>query len=230
VAGATAIAALGSFLILDEPRTGKTVTTVLGLVERAAAGHEMFPALVVCPAAVVDPWVEHFHAWAPGWRAVAWRGPKRAALYGQADVYVASYDTVRLDVGPKRPLTTLAPRTLVLDEHHKIKNHAAKQSQAVRKLAAKADQTIALSGTPITHHPADLWPTLDCLAPGAWPSRERWVARYCTTVRGDYREEILGLNPATEDEFRLTIEGQQRRVRRDDDHLRGDRRARPVHR
>ena len=70
VAGALAISALGSFLILDEPRTGKTVTTVLGLRELAARV-DIGPALVVCPAAVVDPWVEHFATWAPEMHATA---------------------------------------------------------------------------------------------------------------------------------------------------------------
>jgi SNF2 family DNA or RNA helicase len=54
------------------------------------------------------------------------------------------------------------------------------------------------------------------LSPEAWPSRERWVNRYCETVTGDYREEILGLRPATEPEFRLTLLGQHRRVAKAD--------------
>jgi SNF2 family DNA or RNA helicase len=57
---------------------------------------------VVCPASVVDPWVEAFNTWAPYWRAVAWRGPKREELAGTADVYVTSYDTARIDARPPR--------------------------------------------------------------------------------------------------------------------------------
>jgi hypothetical protein len=204
--------------------TGKTITTILGLAEwsLADATVEHLPMLIVCPASVVDPWVEALRNWAPYWTAVAWRGsPKqRREIAGTADVYVTSYDTARIDAGDTNPshspLIALNPRALVADECHLIKNPHAARSQAVRRLARNVKAFVALSGTPITHHPADLWPTLVCLAPGAWPSRERWVNRYCLTVPADYGEMVLGLNPGTEPEFRLSLLGQQRRVAKAD--------------
>ena len=114
----------------------------------------------------------------------------------------------------KAPLLALGARTVVVDECHFMKNPTAHRSRAVRRLARRAAQAgaagtggtfVALSGTPITHHPADLWPTLEALAPGAWPARERWVNRYCQVVPGDYSDDILGLHPHTEPEFRLAI-------------------------
>ena len=227
VEGAAMIAATGRVLITDEPGTGKTITAILGLVEWAAARHVEGPVVVVCPASVVDPWVEAWTVWAPHVRAVAWRGePKRRrALAGTADVYVTSYETARVDaptVGTKemRALIDLNPAAVVIDECHLIKNQQAQRSQAVRRLAKRAaaqhGAVVALSGTPITHHPGDLWPSLVALDPDAWPSRERWIHRYCQTLPGDYREEVLGLEPATEPEFRLTLLGQQRRVAKAD--------------
>jgi SNF2 family DNA or RNA helicase len=225
VAGAQLIVATGHVLITDEPGTGKTITTILGLA--AAYGSRPsppngLPVLVICPASVVDPWVEAFSTWWPYWRTVAWRGaPKRrVGLIGTADVYVTSYDTARMDAKntnpAQSPLIALDPRALVADECHLIKNPHAARTQAVRRLARNVKAFVALSGTPITHHPADLWPTLSCLAPGAWPSRERWVNRYCLTGVADYGESILGLHPGTEPEFRLTLLGQQRRVAKAD--------------
>lgn len=226
VEGARMIARLDRALITDEPGTGKTITTILGLAERAHDEQEGMtrglPILVICPASVVDPWVDAFRAWAPYWRTAAWRGApgRRRALPGTADVYVTSYDTARVDAkdtNPARsPLIALDPRSLVADECHLIKNPNAARTSAVRRLARNTQCFVALSGTPITHHPADLWPTLTCLAPGAWPSRERWVNRYCATGQADYGEAILGLHPGTEPEFRLTLLGQQRRVAKAD--------------
>jgi SNF2 family DNA or RNA helicase len=226
VEGATLIRATGNALIFDEPGTGKTVTTVLGLVERAAAGFRTTPAIIVCPAAVVDSWVKHFHAWAPFWKAIAWRGTpnQRQRLSGKADIYVASYDTARRDAasgsttkrGYTQTLLKLGAATVVADEVHKIKAHQTEQSRAVRRLASNAAHFIGLSGTPITHHPADLWPALEALSPGAWPSRERWVNRYCDSVPGDYGENILGLRASVEPEFRTTLIGQHRRVAKAD--------------
>lgn len=224
IAGAQMVAASGGALITDEPGTGKTMTAILGVVEWAACTHADGPALVVCPASVIDSWVEAWATWAPHLRAVAWRGPKRKALAGTADVYVTSYETARIDAPPAgghvgkglAPLRTLAPAAVVIDECHLIKNKASARSQAVRRLTKTAGCVVALSGTPITHHPGDLWPALDAMAHDAWPSSERWISRYCEVVSGDYDDEVIGLNRATEPEFRLTLLGQHRRVAKAD--------------
>lgn len=220
-AGACMIGATGRALIFDEPRTGKTVTTVLGLVERHAAGHPVLPVIVVCPAAVIDPWVEHVNAWTP-WRAVAWRGtPKtRERLTGTAEIYVTSFETCRRDAHTTKahlaPLIALGARFVVVDECHRIKDQTTGQAKAVRRLARRADGFVGLSGTPITHSPADLWPSLDAMQPGAWPSRERWVTRYCESIPGDYSSKALGLAEHREPEFRQTLLGQYRRIARAD--------------
>ncbi len=220
-AGAAMIGAVGSSFLFDEPRTGKTITTILGLLERAAAGHVVLPVLVVAPSAVVDPWVRELQRWAPRWRSVAWRGApkKRARMDGLADVYVTSYGTARMDAPSadrRNPLIALGARTVVADEVHKIKAQGSDQSRAVRRLAAKAGMFVGLSGTPITHHAGDLWPALYAMEPSAYPSRERFVGRYCLTVQGDYASTVIGLNPAAEPEFRQTLLGQHRRVARAD--------------
>lgn len=223
VEAAAMIRALGSALLLDEPGTGKTISAIIGLLERHQIA-PIFPVLVVCPTSVVDPWVQAWRTWAPHLRTVAWRGsPKyRAELAGTADVYVVGYETARIDAQPSgsrantRTLMKLGAATVVVDETHYLKNHQAKRSQAVRRLARPAVNVLALGGTPITHHPGDLWPTLEALSPAAWPSRERWVARYCLALPGDYDGEIIGLNPATETELRNALMGQYRRVAKAD--------------
>lgn len=198
--------------------TGKTITTILGLAERALFA-EVFPVVCIVPASVVDPWVDAWRKWAPQFRAVAWRGDakRRKGLSGLADVYAVSYDTARNDAGETSgPLVKLGARSIVIDECHLIKSQNAWRSKAARRLAKRADNFAALSGTPITHNPSDLFPALECLEPLAWPSKERMVDRYCTKVPGDYKEQILGLAPHTEAEFRLTLLGQHRRVSKAD--------------
>lgn len=228
--GAAMIAATGRALITDEPGTGKTITTILGLVQWAAERHAEGPALVICPASVVDAWVDAWRTWAPHVRAVAWRGTpaKRRALLGTADVYVTSYDLARTDAPPTTarklaPLRELGANAVVVDECHLIKNNQTARSQAVRRLTkAAAEQVgapgavVCLSGTPITHHPGDLWATLNALEHDATPSRERWVQRYCAVLTGEYRDEVLGLATHAEPEFRLTMLGQHRRVAKAD--------------
>jgi len=52
-------------------------------------------------------------------------------------------------------------RNMVLDEAQNIKNPAAKQTQAIKRI--KADHTIALTGTPVENRLSDLWSIMDFL-------------------------------------------------------------------
>lgn len=227
IAGAAMIGAVGSALLFDEPRTGKTITTILGLLERAAAGHQVLPIVIVAPSAVVTPWVRELRKWAPRWRVVAWAGSpaKRRKLIGLADVYVTSYGTAARDAKTRdvrevhkgnAPLMSLRAQAIIADEVHRTKNSASTYSRAVQNLATRSAMFIGLSGTPITHSPKDLWPALYSMCPSAYPSSEKWVLRYCDSIPGDYASTVIGLNQRAEPEFRQTLLGQYRRVARAD--------------
>lgn len=227
VSGAAMIGAVGSALLFDDQGTGKTPTAILGLIERAANGHQVLPAVVVAPSAVVDSWVDHFQRWAPMWRVVAWRGSpaRRRKLPGLADVYVASYGTAARDAktidvqkvrGGHAPLIALGAKAIIADEVHKTKASGSTYSVAVRNLATRGQMFVGLSGTPITHTPGDLWPSLYSMEPTAYPSSERWKLRYCDSVPGEYVSKVIGLNDRAEPEFRQTLLGQYRRVSKAD--------------
>lgn len=218
IEAARVIAATGKTLILDDPGVGKTMESILGLLERQEElGEPVTPVLVICPASVIDPWLDEFAAWAPAWRAVAWHGDKRLRHRGKADVYVTSYETARNDAKDSRgPLVKLGAAAVIVDELHLIANPHARRSQAVARIARRAATGIALSGTSIKKNTGDLWMIMDALWPGAWPSKERWVKRYCKTHQADYQEEIEGLNLANEAELRIALLGQIRRVSKAD--------------
>ncbi len=207
IEGAAMLGAFGSGLLYDDPGTGKTITTVLGLVERQAAGYDAFPALVVCPLSVMQSWVEHVRDWTDR-SAALWHGPHRRHT-PVADVYVTSYGTATWDA--HGPLERRELKTVIADESHLIKNPHAGRTAAVLHLADRAGAFIGLSGTPITHYPSDLWPALKALNPRAWPRRSLWIRRYCEDGAADG-----SLNPQTEAEFRLAITGQHRRVSKAD--------------
>lgn len=216
VVGARLIADVGRVLISDEPGTGKTITSILGVVERHAVIGRT-PTLVVCPASVMDAWVTAWSTWAPGYRPVAWRGTpaKRAGLVGTADVYIASYGTVSRD--HSGPLKKLHIGGIVIDECHKITDPDTAQSRAVRALVTRDVSTVVeLSGTPIRTDAGNLWPSLCLLMPGAYPARSRFVTRYCLTSPGAYGAEIAGLNTHYEPELRASLIGQTRRVAKAD--------------
>jgi SNF2 family DNA or RNA helicase len=221
VTGAQLIAAGKHALICDDPGTGKTLTTLLGLLELRERGALALaaPMLVVCPASVVDSWIRDAERWMP-WRVSAWRGPLRARLVdARHDLYVTSYETMTRDVDPAKgtaPLLTKAFSAVVLDEAHLIKSAKSSRSKAAIKLARKAAVVIPLSGTPITHHAGDLHQALKAMDPVSWPSSERFAARYLDSVPGDYSDDVLGLNRYREPEFRQCLAGHYRRLAKED--------------
>lgn len=195
-------------MLFDEAGSGKTLSALLGLEEAGA-----FPALVFCPASMVDTWVEEATRWLlPGRRIVAYRGTRRKKL-GNHDLYVAGFDT------GKRDAPDLLQRDLaafIVDELHLIANPDTERAKASKKIAAKVGVFVGLGGTPITHNVADLHTALMCIEPQAWPSKDRWKERYCIQVRGDYEDLVVGLLPNREPEFRLTLAGRDRRVAKAD--------------
>lgn len=224
IEGAQLIGSTGVSLICDDPGTGKTLTTLLGLLEMRERGliAEAGRMFVVCPNSVVDNWIREAHAWT-NLRAIAWRGEaskRKRLLDTRYDLYVAGYGTVRRDADPHEkyaPLHKFNPTAVVIDECHFIKNPDSLQSRAVRSLGRRAQGIIGLSGTPITHGPSDLWPMLTTMSPAAYPSRERYVTRYIDLVGGDYSAGAeLGLNPFREPEFRMTLHGHYRRLAKAD--------------
>ena len=86
------------FYFADDPGTGKTMTMLMSLAELEARGHEPFPAFVVCPASVVDPWMEEIEKVFPSWPVVRYGGPRRRLLSSRYKVYVMSWDVFRADM------------------------------------------------------------------------------------------------------------------------------------
>ena len=69
-------------------------------------------------------------------------------------------------------LPDVAWRLVVLDEAQAIKNPAARQTKAVKRL--KADARIVLTGTPVENRLSDLWSLFDFICPGLLGSQEKF--------------------------------------------------------
>ncbi len=216
--GAARIAAARRYLLCDEPGLGKTATTIAGLMEMHCQHPRIaiFPCVIVVPSwSVADVWVREIATWAPGWTTALYGGPGRAA--SGSDIYVSTYATARLDAADANgPLVRLRPVTAIADEAHALKGNSTKQSLAFRRIAAHADNVIALTGTPVTKDTGDIYPVLSAMDAASWPSRERFVRRYCVTTDTDYGETIEGLNKLAEPEFRAVLLGSMRRVAKAD--------------
>jgi SNF2 family DNA or RNA helicase len=125
------------------------------------------PALLICPMSIVGNWQKEVQRFAPSLKTMIHHGHER--LSGEAfeqeakqnDMVITTYSLALRD---KEHLSSIDWDYVVVDEAQNIKNDAAKQTQAIKKLNAK--HKIALTGTPVENRLSELWSIMEFLNPG----------------------------------------------------------------
>lgn len=178
----------GGTLLADEMGLGKTLQA-LWLLKRAKAGN-MFPALVVCPASVKYTW-EHEAKTHVNLRAQVLEGrtPPTGNLGLVPRLMIINPDILRNWLPH---LLKIGLQTLILDECHYFANTRAKWTKAAITLARNVPYRIALSGTPLTNRPSELWPTLHMLRPDKFPSFFSYAQTYCDPRRTPWGWQYKG--------------------------------------
>jgi SWI/SNF-related matrix-associated actin-dependent regulator of chromatin subfamily A-like protein 1 len=140
--------------IADEQGLGKTVQALATLESDGA-----FPAVVVCPASMKLTWEREAGHWLPE-RGVAVLDGRDGASWTpeaeQADIVVLNYDILEAHL---EQLAALAPRAVVFDESHYVKNPRAARTKAALALAERLPDDglrLALTGTPILNRADEL--------------------------------------------------------------------------
>jgi SNF2 family DNA or RNA helicase len=151
--------------------------------------------LVVAPTSVVSNWVREAERFAPDLvvrpiEATARKlGVPLAEAADGADVVVTSYTLLRLGEDDYR---TLPWSGLVLDEAQFVKNHAAKTYAAARRLPARFK--LAITGTPVENNLMDLWSMLSIVAPGLFPSPQKFTEQYRVPIeKGSDQDRLAAL-------------------------------------
>jgi SNF2 family DNA or RNA helicase len=116
---------------------------------------------------IVGNWHKELQRFAPSLNVMVHHGHER--LSGEAfeqeakrhDIVITTYSLALRD---KEHLSHLEWEYVVVDEAQNIKNDAAKQTQAIKKL--NAGHKIALTGTPVENRLSELWSIMEFLNPG----------------------------------------------------------------
>ncbi len=167
--GVRALLSKPSLLLADEMGLGKTIQVIAALRCLFAAGAAR-AVLVVAPAGLVLQWRRELRLWAPELRLLTVVGTTsaRGTMWrGEAQVFIASYETVRADLGNGEHVNRDWD-VVIIDEAQRIKNPEADISQAVKRLPRRNGW--ALSGTPLENRLDDLISVLDFVAPGRFHS------------------------------------------------------------
>lgn len=114
----------------------------------------------------------------------------------------------------KKELNRREWKSIIVDEAHRMKNPKAKQTMACWALRSPFTEYIyCLTGTAIANAPHDMWPALHMIAREEWPSRSKYIDRYCLLTYNVFGGmNIIGIRYDTKDEFFMAIDPRMRRM------------------
>jgi SNF2 family DNA or RNA helicase len=176
-------------ILADDMGLGKTAQTLsLLLAERSDPGVTVAPTLLVCPMSLVSNWQKEAARFAPSLRVHVHHGGARKrdddfrSVVASSDVVITTYGTALRDLAALRDVPW---GRIACDEAQAIKNSGTRQAQAVRAIPART--RLALTGTPVENHLAELWSIMEFCNPGLLGPAKRFRRRFQEPieVRGD---------------------------------------------
>ena len=200
----------GRCLLADEMGLGKTLQVLWSLKRNS----HWLPAIVVCPASLKYNWErEALHV---GIRASICDGQTPPTShdngFGSPKLVIINYDVLHYWLPYLKQLDL---QTVVIDESQYCKNLRTKRTRAVRSLAISCRQMLALSGTPLTNRPSELWPVLNMLWPHEYNSFWSFAQKHCNPRRRPWGWDYSGASKISELHEDLRQQGMIRRLKAD---------------
>lgn len=169
-------------LLADVPGLGKSIQS-LASVEGSRK------VLIFCPATLKYSWKKEIEKWQPNEHVVVIDGNKKTRneqwINGLDGMYIN-----RLKIIPKYVIANYElllhdfelllehdHDVIICDEATRISNPNAQTTANLKKLRSK--KRIALTGTPISNKPDDIWSIIDWLIPRYLGSYYQFKAKYC---------------------------------------------------
>ena len=178
----------GNVLLADEMGLGKTI--------QALAWTRMakpYPVLVVCPANAKYVWEREGEKWL-GHTPTVIEGNFKNNSRLEGDVIVINYDILSTWLPELRRYKF---RCIIIDESQNIANISTKRYKAINNLVVREikkgnrmvrrtpliPHRIAISGTPLTNNPSELWGTLSIVWPQLFLSPWKFFWEYTRPFR-----------------------------------------------
>lgn len=219
----------GGFALLMEMGCGKTLTA-LEIASRLHAAGTVRRVLVVAPSAVVPVWAREVAQYMrTGYEVAQLLGTKKQRLDALASLgskYRERDPACNFGIMPPffavinyesawrlaDELIAWKPDLVIADESQRIKGHSSKQTKGVTRIGTQARYRLALSGTPVTNSPLDVfaqWRFLDRSIFGDkfYPFRARYaIVEQVTRRDGPAFPKVVGyraLDELTEKAHRI---------------------------
>ena len=173
------------------------------------------PALVICPAVVKFHWK---------WEATHFFGTQASVCETQtppsdnnqfrihSNLTIINYDILMYWV---HYLKRQKFRTVILDECQALGDPTTKRTKAVRELIERIPFVLALSATPLTIRPIQLFPVLNMLWRESFPNRNAFAHEFCNPRWTPWGWDFNGASNANELHRRLKVNGLVRYRKKD---------------
>lgn len=168
-------------LLADDMGLGKTRQSILAMVEAESEG----PYLIVCPASIKRNWVREIEIVLPTATSVV-VNPAPLPVKDYNGWVIINYELLGKHFDN---LLEYDWRGVVFDEAHFLKNYQSQRSQNASKLVKEIEDNPvvhALTGTPMTNRPRDLFPILQLVDHPLGKSFHSFAKRYCEAYQGDF--------------------------------------------
>ena len=166
--------------LADDMGLGKTLQ-VLTFLQHLKSIDRHATNLVVVPTSLIFNWEAEVEKFCPDLSILRYHGPDRSKIevvdFANYDIVLTTYGTLASDI---TEFTNFTFNYLILDESQAIKNPETKRYKAVRLL--KAQNRIAMTGTPIENNTFDLYAQLNFLNPGMLGSIEFFKEQYSNPI------------------------------------------------
>ncbi|MBN2166883.1 MAG: DEAD/DEAH box helicase [Marinilabiliaceae bacterium] len=162
-------------VLADDMGLGKTLQVIVTLLKFKEEGHlNKEKVLIVAPTGLLTNWIAEIQKFAPSLNAEIYHGSYRdLEKTGNYDILITSYGILRSDADLLKKKKWYA---MVIDEAQNIKNTTTAQTKAVKSI--KAENYIAMSGTPVENRLSELWSIMDFSNRGFLGSAKEFAETY----------------------------------------------------
>lgn len=180
-------------LIGNEMGTGKTLTAVERDLRLREVDFSHQLTLVVAPLNTHGSWAETFRR-ETGLKVKIINRKKREWFIGPkgeaADVYICHYEVLRL----MPELRDFGWGHVIFDECHRLQNRKAKMTKSAKLI--RTPYITAMSGSPVTTNPENIWSILNLLKPRTYTSYWAFYKRYVNYVTVPPQGYFKSIGPA----------------------------------
>jgi SWI/SNF-related matrix-associated actin-dependent regulator 1 of chromatin subfamily A len=159
--------------------------------------------LVIVPASLKLNWRKEFKKWVNEDCYII-NGKKEKLTEVKSKILIINYEILE---AYEKYFKQIKINALILDECHYIKNsqkdkktkkYKTKRTNAVHEIRKKIPHVLALSGTPITNRPLEIFSVLNLLRKDLFSSRWRFARRYCDAKHNGFGWDYSGASHISE--------------------------------